>query len=671
MRETKKAYDRWVWVELTGFDNESPDFAVAAYVENAGFVPDVVSLLILNPDFVHTHEGLEHDRTLPIDFCAYGGHPYGVQRPRQEWTRHQLRGLVRELHSHGAEVIFAVFDQFLTDEWIGRHPEVWHVTRDGERARSVCPWKRLGDGTWYEDFFAAQLARVLVDYDFDGFHQADGYSHPRLPLYVGDYSDDMVDQFVAAGGVALPDDMAQACGDQPAVIRARAEFIWRNLRPEWIAFYTRRVARFCKTLVDAVHAQGKFIVPNNALTRDPFEAQYRYGVDYKLVAEAGVDGFICETVSPGVSIGAESGMVASPHYNFLAMTLLVKSYLPDMPLHCLNNAHDVNEQWDVLRHGPTLLEREIYSNASLYLRRGDGTLERCSRGPVVCLADGIQRHEWEWLRQWWDLGFGETPTRVIGATLVWSDRALARQLDDFIATRRWTTHKLLHELAARGAPVACSVDVAHVGVATGLLLVLNPQLLPEEEWAAVLAYLGGPVIAIGGEPAPGAGSPGGRAPDFEFSDCYGPGALWCGVYGADRRREVTIPPGEPEVIPDDLLGLQEPPTYVQELWFRKVSEAFLVACAEVIADCSGAVKVLSRSDAIRAQALELAPDRWRVLIGNDSHYYVVTRLDLGREIRSIERVTAYPGTPPGFSGSEFTCKVPGKGAVMVDVTFAA
>jgi hypothetical protein len=665
MPDSKPVYDRWVWVELTGFDNESQDFGVAAYIDNAGFVPDVVSLLLFNPDFVHTHDGMETDRAFPVDVCTYGGHPYGVERPRQEWTRYQLAGLVRELHSHGAKVMFAVFDQFLTDEWIGQHPEVWHVNRNGDRVRSICPWKRLSDGAWYEDFFAAQLARVLEDYEFDGFHQADGYSHPRLPLYEGDYSDDITGQFVEATGITLPAGLGEPSTYNPDVIRARQAFIWRNLRQEWLRFYAGRVARFCKKIADAAHAKGKVVVANNALTRDPFQALYRYGVDYKLMVKARVDSIICETVNPGVSIGAESGMVAAPHYDFLAMTLLMKSYLPDTELHCLNNAHDVNELWDVLRHGPTLLEREVYCNSNLYHWRSDRTLERCSSGPVVCLADGIRRHEWEWLREWWDLGFAAAPRRVVGATLVWSDRALERQLDEFIATRRWTTHKLLHELTSRGAPVHCAVDIADIGVVNGPLLVLNPQLLPEDELAAVLAYDRGPVIVIGGE------TPGLPATDFGFEDCYGPGQLVCRVYGAKPSGSHDIASDEPEVIPPDLMGLEEPPTYVQELYFRKVSDSFVAACADVIAECSAAPRVLSRSEAIRVQALELGDRTWRVLVGNDSHYYVVTDLDMGREIEKIERVTAFPGTPPGFSGSTFGCKVPGKGAVMFDVTFAA
>ena len=68
-------YDRWIWIELIGFDNEREDYGVSAFLENAGFVPEVASLLLFNADFIHQHDGLAQERPLPDDVCSYAGHP--------------------------------------------------------------------------------------------------------------------------------------------------------------------------------------------------------------------------------------------------------------------------------------------------------------------------------------------------------------------------------------------------------------------------------------------------------------------------------------------------------------------------------------------------------------------------------------------------------------------
>ncbi|NCP32532.1 MAG: hypothetical protein COZ06_20615 [Armatimonadetes bacterium CG_4_10_14_3_um_filter_66_18] len=646
---------------MIGFDNELPDFGVGAYLRNAGFTPDAVSLFVFNPDFVHTHDGGGDDRPLPFDCGSYGGHPTSYERSRQNWTRSQLLGLVRELQGHGVAVFFSIFDIFASDPWIGGHSEILNLLHDGTRSRSISPFKHLSDGTLYEDFFVRQLAAVLGDYGFDGYHQADGYCHPRYSLDKADYSADMAGQFTAHTGAALPDEIGPEQGDEAAVVTRRAAWIWRSVRGEWIRFHADRMVQFCEKVIQAAHGEGKRVVLNNALTRDPFQALYRHGVDYQRIAAAGADGFIVETVAPGVILGGESGQEADPHHDFQAMLLLIAAALPDRKLWCLNNAHDVNEQWDVLLHGPTLLEREIYCETSLFHRKGDGTLRRCVTGPLVCLADGIRAHEWQWLQRWWGLGYGAVPRGIVGATLVWSDAALANQLDDYLTTRRFSTHKLLYELMARGAPVHSVVGVADVAAAKGPLVVLNPHLFPRQELESVLAYEHGSVVLVGDLPEhlP--------EPALRFADCHEPGNLSCAVYGETSPYEFAIE-DETEDIPPDLTDLPEPPYYFRELYFRKVSDSFLKACAGLLAQVSGQVKISYRADVITVRALDMGPTSLRLLVGNDSHYYAITELDVQRTLKSVRVATAFPGTLPPLSDTRIcNLRVPGKGMVVLDV----
>ena len=96
--------DRWYWVELIGFDNEAEDYGVEAFLSR-NVSTTGVSLLFAHIDFLF-HEGEE---LLPTA-CSYGGHEYNRERRRQVWTKTQLRGLVRQLHSRGIKVFFSCFD---------------------------------------------------------------------------------------------------------------------------------------------------------------------------------------------------------------------------------------------------------------------------------------------------------------------------------------------------------------------------------------------------------------------------------------------------------------------------------------------------------------------------------------------------------------------------------
>lgn len=666
MPTTNRNYSPFLWVELTGFDNTAPDYAVGHFLDNAGLIPDAVSFLISNPEFVHIHDGVLDDRVLPFDCAAYGGHPTGYERARQDWTRAQVKGLVDELHRHGVAVYLSTFEFYAEAPWAGGHPEVTTVLNDGQRSGNICLFKHLSDGTLYEDFFVDRLAATLRDYGFDGYHQADGYCHPRFPLFRADYSADLTAQFLAHTPVALPDALGPDAGDDPVIVQQRSAWIWRHARGEWIRFCTDRMTGFCTKVIHAVHGVGARVVLNNALTRDPFQAIYRHGVDYQRIAAAGADGFIAETVAPGIILGGESGLLADsdPHYDLQAMLTLMAAAVPSTTLRCLNGVHDVNEQWDVLRHGPALLEREIHCQTSLFHAEPDGSLRRCVAGPVVCLSDGLRAHEWQWLRDWWELGYGETPARVRGATLLWSDAAHAAQLDDYLETRRLSTHKLLYELISRGAPVHCVATTAAVQRLSGPALILNAHLWPREELDVVLAYQGGPLMLIGDlsddlPPAP-----------LRFADCYAPGALQCAVYGIEAAPAPAIT-GEPEVLPEDVWGLPEPPFYFNELYFRRVSDAFLHACTERLLEVSRATTVTQRADVITVRALEMAPGCLRLLVANSSHFYAICQVDAHDPIASARIMGDFPRHPPAVDGSRVGIRVPGGGMVVLDVTLSS
>jgi hypothetical protein len=655
-----------MWIELIGFDNRVPDYNVQAFLDNCGFIPQGLSFLFTTPDFVHTHVGLEHEVVFPPDFCSYGGKPYNAERPRQAWTNLQFKGLIETLQARGIKVYAAMLNIYIShidgqlyhSPWCNSHPEVMEFTRDGVGAGCLNPLKRLADGRYYEDVFVERLIAVARDYGLDGYHAADGYSSPRLPIWMADYSDDMVAQFVEMMGVELPAGVA-ATAASPAEIRGRADAIWNHHRHLWCEFYARRFEQFFTKVCQAMHALGRQVCYNSAWTRDPFEAYYRYGIDYRRIARAGVDRFLVETVGAGVSIGAESGFRADLRFELNVMLAHLKVCIPQMPLFCLNGTGDTTESWDLLNHAPAVSEREIYTLGHLFVQNEEG-FQRASSGPFVCLADGISATQWKWLRRNWVVAYEAQPQRVLGATLVWSAAALDREFDDYLPHRLLTRQKIAGELQARGAPVQVVVNSKHLAATRGCLLVPRPELLPESELQAVLDYAHGPVVLIGRQDVslPPA--------DLTFAEGPGPQQLACRVYHAPAglAQPVLAPVAQcalPEAPPD-------PPNYLHGMYYRAAGEAFLQACADLLIELTPTPRWVGQVPALRVLAIETVGGGMRLLIGNEDHIYVLARLDLRRDAKEVRIASHYPGRPILPDGHFIHVQVPPRGMIVLDVT---
>jgi hypothetical protein len=666
--DAKPGCERWMWIELIGFDNREPDYNVQAFLDNCGFIPEGLSFLFTTPDFVHTHAGLEREVVFPPDFCSYGGKPYNAERPRQAWTNHQFKGLIEALQARGIKVYAAMLNIFVShidgqlyrSPWCASHPELGEFTRDGVATGCLSPLKRLADGRYYEDVFAASLATVVRDYGLDGYHAADGFSSPRHPIWVADYSDDMVAQFVEMMGVDLPAAVTRPAAS-PAEVRARADVIWNQHRQLWCEFYARRFESFFAKVCQAMHALGRQVLYNNAWTRDPFEAYYRYGIDYRRIARVGVDRFFVETVGAGVSIGAESGFRADLRFELNFMLMNLKACLPQMPLLCLNGTGDTTESWDILNHAPAVSEREIYTLGHLFVQDANG-FQRASSGPFVCLADGINAPQWKWLRRNWVVAYERQPQRLLGATVLWSEAALDREFDEYLPHRLLSRQRVASELQARGAPLQVVVNSKHLAATRGCLLVPRPELLPEHELQAVLNYAHGPVVLIGRQDAalPPA--------DLTFAEGPGPLQLCCRVYGAQRTlpQPAFAPVAQsalPEVMPD-------PPNYLHGTYFRSVSEAFLQACADLLIELTPTPRVVGQVPALRVLAFETTDGAVRLLVGNEDHIYVLARIDLLRDVKEVHIASHYPGRPILPDGRFIHVQVPPRGMIVLDVILA-
>lgn len=659
--------EKWFWTELIGFDNASPDFGVGEFFDRAGFAPDALCLLVNTPDFVLQHGGMDREIVLPPDICARAGHDKNEDRSRQDWTNWQVRGLVEALKRRGVSPYLSFFAGYRGDqfhrEWASDHLEVLQAHLNRKLLGGINSLKRLKDGTWYEDFFCAQLAAAVEDYGFDGWHGADGNGPLSGPIYNLDFSDDMAAQFIEArGGECPPWLLEPVDGDWDALAR-RADWIWRHRRHDWIGFWADRWAAFWAKAAQTLHALGKKAVVNSAWGRAPFESLYRYGVDYRKLVAAGVDGIVVETAAAGLA--ADPRRVGDRHTDFLSMLMLLRACVPETKLIFLHNARDICEQWDTLRHFPALLEKEIFSLANVFHQQAGGPLRRSADGFLVCLADGIQAHEWQWLNRRWETAFGPAPQRVLGATLVWSGVAMDKQVEDFTATRRWTVHRTLDRLMDAGAPVQATVDASSLGAAQGALLAINPHLFAPEEREALVAYSNGPVIALAPESADL------PAPAFRFSDIFGPDALTCFVYGMAPEPPPDIPPEEPPPpLPDDLMARFDPCGYWEFMPSRGVSRGFLKAVAGLLARASGAPVAAQGAEDVMVMAAEQPGGTHRVGVKNRKHVYALAEIDMGKEIREIRVLSEFPLIRIEPRGARFTVKVPPKGVVVLDVVCA-
>ncbi len=669
--------EKFTWIELTGFDREAQDWGVGDFLSRAGFRPTGVSLLLYWVGFVFSHRGLDRERKLSPAEDSYGGHPYAPERPRQPWTNWELKGLIDELHKYGIKVYLSYFNMCSFEDDDGKivvHEDFlqWEdglndKNRQGKNVGALGMLKRLPDGRYFEDLLMEKTVTAMVDYGFDGLQISDGISSPRVALEQGDYSADMLDQFTAYTGLTLPKDDGNI-----------GDWIWKNHRLEWIYFHTARWNTFYRKFMDALHAVGKEAIFNSAWTRDPFEAMYRYGVDYRLVAKTGVSGCMVEDTSPALAILADhdNGYLMTDeqrkkvHYEFLTTLMLNRAAMPGLSITPLQSVHDTMEQWGVLEHMPTSMTRNVMNNLCTYILSDQG-IKPITDGPYFCLCDGLSASDWAFIRKQWDIGAIENPIAVTGLAVVWSDRRLDRELEAFVQRRTTPTHRLVSELMYAGAPVYSVVRIEHIDHLTVPLLVTNPALLPKDELAKVLAYSQKSLVFFLGEGAEQLNFVTAVQEKNSFGGISLTASAWSGdcisiendaVYDFDARDGM------------EKVGC----LWTHPLCFAPILATFFQHSADVINRSvqAPAVKLeyvdeMGRTNRPCKCLMTITGEKTaRVLLTNDDYFYNIPDVDLGREISSIRCLTKYIGYRVKFNGSHFVSRVPGRGAEAFEVEFA-
>ena len=454
-KTTSPVCEKLIWIELIGFDNNKPDFGVGDLLSRMEVKPSKIALLLCDTELIHAHENLDQDFRIGAQHCSYVARPYNSERIRQDdWTAFQLRALNRTIKSHGVEVYAAFFDYVMFedsartrgipdfDAWNSRHPELLYTLADGSTSRSICHFKHLSDGTLYEDFLAAKLPRFLTDYEFDGWLACDGFAHPRHPIYKGDFSDDVTAQFEQFLGHSLP----------AGTVAEHSAHILANLRLKWMRFCVKRQSDFIRKTIKAAKSAGKGVIAFSAWTRDPFEAIWRYGTDYRDIYDAGADAMVVECSAGVVTIeGWNRGEDTEMLDRNRAMIMRISAYVPELPLYQLYAVKDDCEEYCVLRHAPPLAATEIQSNGALFSAFSG---RQCLAGAMICLGDAIEKHEWNFLDDCLrsifaiDLSFPQSPM------LIMSKKAMENELEAYCTMPVCNSFRICAELIANGAPIS-------------------------------------------------------------------------------------------------------------------------------------------------------------------------------------------------------------------------
>ena len=475
-------FNNSIWVELLGFEKTDADKGVKRYLKNLGFKPDHISLHVTSVNLVNNHRGMDEEYVLPPYACSYGGHEGNDERYRQDWTNYDMKALIDALHANGIKVFASFFNAgHRTDKsFVGDHPEILYGDGPGADIHVI---KRFADGTYYEDFLVPKMIEMVKDYGLDGVQIADGKSSTRPNIWFERIDDDVISQ----SGIKIPE------GED-----AR-QYISKYKRKEYLAFYRKRWSDFLKKLIGGLKSAGIQTQVNSAWTRDPFESLYRYGCDYKVIEEAGADFFMVEDVSSDLSLLECSNVVYIDrkliHYEYLANLMAINVYtkLHTTPLFPI---WDNREQWDVIHHMPTLMQRAAAGNFTHFALR-NGKYCPITGGPHFCLGDALKPEDWDFIRLSIDNGYTPDMVDVAGATFIWSDARMENEIDEFIDHARAHSVRLLSLLMRAGGAVNKIARIDDLDKISGKIVVANYDLLPKCEQEMIDAYERGEVIKVG------------------------------------------------------------------------------------------------------------------------------------------------------------------------------
>ncbi|MBQ5747114.1 MAG: hypothetical protein IIV81_04145, partial [Clostridia bacterium] len=643
------------------------------------FTPDGISLLLSWLGFVFSHDGIESERKLSPAECSYVGHIASPERKRQDWTNFELRGLIITLRKRGIKVYLSFFNycsfidengKTVLDPFHKEHPEVYES--DDEGYVPVNMLKRLSDGSFYEDVLQEKTVKALTDYGFDGIQIADGISSPRLTVFSSLKRDDILSQFEESSRRSIP---LNADVKKYVIQNCYLEYI-NFLKERWNSFFEKFFAR-----LEKAHKEALF---NNAWTSSPFDALYRYGVDYKGILEKGAKGVVIEDVSGSVSIlaAAHNGYLLTDEerrrvcHSFISRMMLSRALFRDIRILPIVNVHDSTEQWGVLEHIPTYMTTQSATNLNTLIYTKNGA-KSVIDGPLFCLADSLRKSDWDFIRGVWENSFNADVLGNAGLTLVYSDSVTSREVKEFYENRRTPTDTLLTELKYAGSAVSGVVrceDIPYMpkpfGVYSGALLVINPDLFDEDEWQRILDAENDLFVL----------TPKDKLPDgffvlLEEENSFG------GLVFASRKdfRDKAVVSNSRKYSFDSKND-SEPldALWTHALSHKPYSNDFFIECAKVIEDLTPAPSIdhdITTEHGVRRRVCKYIVTQTkkenvvRLVAANDDYWYNLPNITFKKEIKKAKCLTKYEGYKPHLNGKTLTPLIALRGTEIFDIEF--
>jgi hypothetical protein len=327
---------------------------------------------------------------------------------------------------------------------------------------------------------------------------------------------------------------------------------------------------------------------------------------------------------------------------------------------------DTLEQWDVIHHMPTSMQRAAATNLNNYYLDENGKLTPVTNGPHFCLADGLKPDEWRNIRLTWDNGYTENPVSLSAITVLFSEQHMKKEADAVLEKNGfWHSAKWTAELQSRGAPLRIISGIEAINKNNGPLIVFYPELFSQNELSKILEYKG-ILIFISKE------------------DCKKYGAvtyaenennrmkIYFSIRGVtDNKNDVAVLNFKSEDTEDFACSMpyRMCELWTHPLWFQPINEEFLAYCSDKISEISQAPAVSEDNNACLVWEVKTGKNTSRIFIENEEYFYSVPRIIFKRKVKSVNIITKPKGYPIRQTENSFKTRVPGRGLDIAEVEF--